>query len=299
MSPNQLIPSQPYTLSYYITDHTDNGTYYVQAVIYDAATGEVLDTQNLTRQTTNTHLFSKVAQAPGDSSGHGRRIVVVATAYDDAGHTTKSTNYAQQSENYIVAKAGVGLTLGGGGIDYQMISDIFTAELEKITKGTDKAWASMVDIVSAIADRLEKIPTDKVELAPIVKILTSLESAISKIPTKPTDLTKAHDLIEQVLGSVHAMMNDKASGEDKTAITDAIAELKNTLATNHDDSKNLLNTHMSDLHTVLPKTIEDGVGRVINPKPVEPVAEKPAEPVKTEPVDNQIDISKLIDKPTE
>lgn len=302
MSPNSLVPNQPYAISYYITDHTDAGTYYVQAVVYDAGTGEVLDTLNLVRQTTNNHLFSKVAQAPGDSSGHGRRIVVVATAYDDAGHTVKSTNYAQQSENYIVVRPGAGLALGGGGVDYQALNDMFSSELEKVLKGNEKAWGDMVNIITAIADRLDKIPTDKVDvkgaLTPLLKTLESLSVSVTKIPTSKMDMTPTHDLINKAIEYIQHVYNKEPAGAgDMQPVHDAIGDLKATVVGAHDETRKVIGQHMNDLHTVLPKTIEDGVNNVVNPKPAEPVAEKPAEPVKPEPVDNGIDINKLVTKP--
>lgn len=268
MSPNQLIPSQPYTLSYYITDHTDAATYYVQAVVYDATTGAVLDTQNLTRQSTNTHLFSKIAQAPGDSSGRGRRIVVVATAYDDSGYTSKSTNYQQQSENYIVVKPGAGVTLGGGyGIDYGMIGEFFTTEIAKILKNFDSTWGGMTKVIKAVAERLDKIPTENVnvksELEPILVSLEKLASLVSKIPTEKTNVSGIQKITEQALASIHKLMekDPPEEGTDLTPISDAVAELKDTVKNNHAEQTKIIGAHMSDLHTALEKSVGEHIGK--------------------------------------
>lgn len=252
MSPNQLISQQPYTLSYFITDPNDNNTYYVRAVVYDATTGEILDTQNLTRQTTNTHLFSKRAQAPGDSSGRGRKIIVIATAYDDSGYTSKSAIYQEQSENYIVTKPGSN-TLGGGGfggVDYNVIKDIFVGEFDKWTKKFEQILTAIAGVQIAV----NAIPTDKVDLSETLQQLKNLSTAVSKIPLKKYDLDPISNLIQKAIKAI----DDKEVTEttDLAPISTAIDDLKSELGNHHKESINTISPLLDAIKQGLPSLLE-------------------------------------------
>lgn len=256
MSPNQLIPSQPYTLSYYLTDPSDSNTYYVRAVVYDAITGAVLDTQNLTQQTTNSHLFSKVAQAPGDSSGHGRRIVVVATAYTDTGYTVKADTYREQSENYIVIKAGAGLSLGGGGgVDYRIIQEIVQTENEKFVG----SFKLLFEILKGVSIAISKIPVDSVELEPVTEILSKVSKEISQIPKKLVDILPIVELVNQAIQAINEKEITKKT--DIQPLIDHLTELKDSMSLNHTESKDLLGLHMNDLQTIIPSLLKENISK--------------------------------------
>lgn len=292
MSPNQLIPSQPYTLSYYITDHTDSSTYYVRAVVYDASTGEVLDTQNLTRQTTNTHLFSKVVQAPGDSSGRGRRIVVVATAYTDSGYTIKADNYQQQMENYIVIKAGANGVLGGGfGVDYNLVKEIVVEQIDKVLK----TLTVLKKAIEVLAKAVAKIPTDETDLKPLVNALGEVQKQVALIPLdNSVDLAPVIAEIGRAIEVVIAKPVTDAT--DIAPLTEALNELKDEINLNHDEHKSLLGTHMADLHTVLPGMIHDNSKSAIEATPFSVTVGKPekkVEKVVEKPVGVPFDIKTL------
>lgn len=286
MSPNQIIPQQPYTLGYYITDHTDNNTYYVRAVVYDAATGEVLDTQNLTRQTTNTHLYSKVAQAPGDPSNRGRRIIVVATAYEDSGYTTKSGLYQEQSENYIIAKGASTQGGGGWGIDYRVVREIFIEELAKLPKfkKTDLSKIDFGPVIEAIGSIDIPEPTD---LAPLIE----------KIP-KATDLKP----VMKMMGEVQQVLAEKIDAidipeeVDLSPVMEALAKVEGTVEAKADFIKEVMSEarirengrlmdKVSQLKTLLGDPEVQALLNYTKPKP--PVEDKPA---------HVIDINDLITK---
>lgn len=292
MSPNQLIPSQPYTLSYYITDHLDSNTYYVRAVVYDAINGDVLDTQNLTQQSSNSHLYSKVAQAPGDPSGRGRRIIVVATAYEDSGYTTKSANYQEQSEVYIVVKPGAGMTLGGGyGVDYNVIKEIIVDELSKVLKKIPALTKALTEISKAI----DRIPTEVYDLKPTYEKLLEVEQKISLIPVENSiDLTP---VIAEIGKAIEAIVSKEVTpATDLKPLADTLEELKDILEVNQKQGLDMIGQHMADLHTVLPDLIKEnskqGMERskfnlVMTGEDVEP--EKPEEKPK-----KKLDIKNLM-----
>lgn len=211
MSPNTLTPTQPYTLSYFITDPNDSTTYYVRAVVYDAITGEVLDTKNLTAVSTNSHLFTVRTQAPGDPSGHGRRIVVVATAYTDSGYTTKSSNYQEQSENYIVIKPGAGINVGGGGVDWYLVKEMIVEEVGKVSESLKPVIKTLKEILGDtknIPDLIAKIKDlksdvsgnmkdDSKEIEALFKILEAIAKNISsKNIAQKTDIKSVLDSIK-------------------------------------------------------------------------------------------------------
>lgn len=222
MTPFTLTPSQPYTLSYYITDHTDPTTYFVQAVVYDSATGAVLDTQNLVQQATNSHLYTKVTQAPGDSSGHGRRIIVIATAYEDANHTVKSALYQQQPENYLVVKPGAGLALGGGGFDYRAIQDMFVFQSAAITD----EFAAVRTFIETLAATLNVLLARETDLSPVLAALADL--AARDIPQAP-DFVPVMAALGALSDSVNAITIPEAV--DTAPLQTAIDSLEKKMPT--------------------------------------------------------------------
>lgn len=298
MTPFTLTPSSPYTLSYYITDHTDPTAYFVQAVVYDAATGAVLDTQNLVQQATNSHWYSKVAQAPGDPSGHGRRILVVATAYQDSGYTIKSPLYQQQPENYIVVAPGAGLSLGGGGgqIDYRMIESIFVQQLG----GFLNEFRLIFPILQALQDSILKIPTDMVNLSPLLIIVQSLAEQVANLPTEvppSVDLSPLHEAIGAVVSAVQA--KEVTPAADMSPILDAIQHVSDAVASFHGKMNLDLTSHMADLHEILPNMIAqkttEGINGATFSMPALKIEKKAAEtPQEAPDIRKPVDISKLI-----
>src|ERR1043165_263120 len=112
--PSQISPGESFDIFYFIRNHTDSTTYYVQAKVYDVRTGELLATENLAQSPTNSRLFIKTIHAPPDPSGYGRNIVAIATVYTDSGYATKSQNYEEQEQYYLIKSAQT--MFGGGGI---------------------------------------------------------------------------------------------------------------------------------------------------------------------------------------
>src|SRR4051812_17898374 len=127
--PQQISPAEKFDIFYFLRNPNDLATYYVQAKIYDVRTGAVLTTVNLSASVNNTHLFTASLQAPADSVGYGRNIVAIASLYTDAAFTTKSTDYEEQ-EQYFLVRALLPLG-GGGGVDYRVIRETIQEELEK------------------------------------------------------------------------------------------------------------------------------------------------------------------------
>lgn len=261
MNPNQLIPSQPYTLSYFLTDHTDGNTYYVRAVVYDATTGEVLDTQDLVQQSTNPRLFSKRAQAPGDSSGHGRKIIVVATAYEDAGYTTKSSLYQEQSENYLVIKAGAGLTLGGGygtGVDYRIIKEIVEDQLKSLIKSINAISKSIANLQKTV----DNLPTEKTDTQEIVKELGVLRETVAGLPTEPADIAPLLLKIDEVKQAVED--KEVTPKTELEPILTRLDEVKEEVGKNHNENMNNMTPLIEAFKETLPKVLEKEIKTAVS-----------------------------------
>lgn len=306
MSPNQIQPGQPYTLSYFITDHTDTATYYVKAVVYDATTGEVLDTQVLTAQSTNTRLFSQRAQAPGDSSGMGRRIITVATAYTDSGYTTKSGNYQEQSEVYLVKKdqgvIGGGGMGGGFGTDYVKIREIVEAVFDKKEKeeALKEDAAKAIDAQDTGMSGMDMHDKTMSMCGDILKGITDVAKAVSDIPKDKIDL----DVLKSDFETIANLIKDKEVTEktelepvlNKLDVLETkVSELESSNAEISRASVQEIKSELSD--TIVPAikdTIESSQFTLEMPKTVKANAKIPntKEPV-AEPQPSPFDITKL------
>lgn len=246
----QLTPSFPFTLSFFLTDHTDLATYYCQAIVYDSTTGEILNTVNLDKSSTNDHLFSKVAQAPGDVSGHGRSITVVATAYTDSAYTTKSPLYQEQSEVHIVKSEKL---LGGSGgyasIDYRVIKDLIDEAVSKIPK------QEKINIPTP-----EKMVMPEMQWDKVLTAIETLKTEISLIPKERVDITPLLYGLDSLKNDVQAIYIPET---DISPILSAIDDTRNELALINEEQKQHREDKMNDLHEKLPGLIDEHSGRAL------------------------------------
>lgn len=237
---SEIRPTQPYTVSYFITDPFDSTTYYCRVVVLDTTTGEVLETHDLTQTSGNSHLFSKRIQAPGDSSGHGRKITVIGTAYTDSGYTTKAPLYQEQAENYLVIKESVS---GGGGfgIDYTEVQNIVRKEIAKIPKPEKIIIPPFPTITfpeqkepdfSPVLSAIEKLPQKQVELKPVFDAIQAVKNDIGAIEIPQIDVSPIVDKIAE-LGAELATKEEIFSRVEETqnVFNEAITRLKDSFST--------------------------------------------------------------------
>lgn len=121
-----------------LPDHTDSGTYYVQAIIRNAKDDTLIDTVNLIDK--GNRYFSKNWTTPADVSGEGFYISIVTSVYTDASYTTKADMYGDEFQTYLVAeRPNNAQILGGGGggsdISYKKIREIVTEIVAEAFKG--------------------------------------------------------------------------------------------------------------------------------------------------------------------
>lgn len=209
--PSQISPSDAYDVFYFLKNHTDSTTYYVKAVVYDVRTGEVLDTQTLPQSATNSRLFIKTLTAPPDPVGLGRNIVAIATVYTDSSYTTKSENYEEQ-EQYFLIKTALPFAGGGGGVDYRTLREIVQEEVAKGLatlpppkdfKVPDQPDMSFVDALfgnlGIIIRELGRVPKETANLSEILAELRQLRASIEDQPTPDAvDLSPVISKLEQI-----------------------------------------------------------------------------------------------------
>ncbi len=189
----QIAPQENFPIVYLIGDPFDATTYYVQAIIRDSGTGATLITKNLTNG--GSRRFSGIVQAPSDPSGLGRFIDVTTSVYTDSGYTTKSQNYEERQETYLVTprwSIALGGGVGGGvAFDYEKIRTIFLEVIaDKIHIPAPVDISSMekklIELAEIIADIKDKMPQDHgaVNFAPLTSLLLELGGKLDEIGAK-------------------------------------------------------------------------------------------------------------------
>ena len=188
--PSQISPGDNFDIFYFVRNPNDSTTYYVQAVVYDVRTGAILQTVNLTQATTNSRLFIKTLQAPADPSGYGRNVVAIATVYTDAGYTTKSTDYEEQEQYFLVRAVMPDLVGGGGGVDYRHVREMMQAELKPVLDKLNEpepeeqaetdSLQSLYGAIGALQREVNRIPKE-LDLSGITDGLAAIKATLDGI----------------------------------------------------------------------------------------------------------------------
>lgn len=201
-----LFTGNNFTVVRQLADHTDASTYYVQAVIRNAYTDAIITTLNLDFK--SNQRFTKAWKVPQDPSGEGFYVSIVSSVYTDSGYATKSDNYGDEEQSYLVvdnpnalgARGSGGMSANtpgnGGGLIGRDVRDIISEELKKILpelkpekpkevtveKPTDYS-THFEQLLRAIeANKPEK--PEKVDLDPVFTAISEVKKAIDdkKIP---------------------------------------------------------------------------------------------------------------------
>jgi hypothetical protein len=212
--PSQISPGEPFDLFYFLRNHTDGTTYYVRAIISDLRTGEVLQTVDLDQAATNARLFIKSVQAPPDSTGYGRNIVAIATVYTDSGYTTKSPDYEEQEQYYLIKSSqNFG---GGGGVDYRVVRDIFSEELTKHRQSTkepltvaDMPFQAVFGAIGALTREVGLIPKEHANTDGVTGALADLQHSIETIDIpEQADLSPVISALSDLAQSIEQLRTD-------------------------------------------------------------------------------------------
>ena len=194
-----LQPQGSFTVVRQIANHTDTNTYYVQAVIRKAYTDEIIDTIQLTDR--GAQRFSKNWQVPADPSGQGFYISIVTSVYTDSGYTTKSENYGDEENTYLVQERVLHLA-GGGGLDAFTVRQIVREELGKLPPQEPfppippGRWDEVLTGIAELRD-------DKNVLAAIAKVQKVVDSLPKEIP--PTNLESVTERQDELIDAIRPL----------------------------------------------------------------------------------------------
>lgn len=172
---NQLRPASTFTINRILSDHTDTETRYVRATVYDSDTRALLDTKNLTDN--GNRWFSAPYKVPYDNVFNlGKYILIITTVYDDAGYTTKSPNYTQESEEYLILEPFNNHAQFGGGdsIDYATLYKEMRKIFKEEMKGIEMPKMEMPDMKPHMKEMMAKMQeiekkVDAIEIPEIEK----------------------------------------------------------------------------------------------------------------------------------
>ena len=192
-----------------IPNHTDPTEYYVRAVIRYAYTDELIT--NLDLDLKGSQRYSKNWEVPADPSGQGYYISIITSVYTDSAHTTKSENYGDEANEYLVQERVLGSLKSGGGLDMRTTRRIIEESLEKIKfpeqekisipkqKEYDDKFNELTRGLSDIKTLIASIPTENVNLSPLMTRLNELSQEVKTKPvTKETDLKPMSEIISKI-----------------------------------------------------------------------------------------------------
>lgn len=202
MSSVTLQPQANFPIIRQIANHLDSTTYYVRAVVRNAD-GNIIDTVNLASQ--GSQRYQSRYRVPVDSSGQGAYISIITSVYTDSGYTTKSPNYGDEENTYLVFDRVLsGRGGSGGSLDIGTIRRVVAEELEKAKpeEKPEEVEVEEPEKPDTITPKLEKLATE----------IKSLQTAVNKIPTDTLDLSD----IKQAMETIYTAINDK----EVTPVTD-------------------------------------------------------------------------------
>lgn len=255
----QLNPRETFTIVRQIEDHTDSATYYVRAYVRNARTDALLATIDLTDN--GSQRFSEDYSVPVDASGQGFFISIQTSVFTDSGYTTKSQNYGDKIETYLVQERYVfnpNYPLPTGqDIDYKKIKKIVTEVVDEKLKEDPEP-----KIITVTNEVVKEVPIFKeIDFNPVLK---KIEESKTKVDFSPilSELTKVAKLIGKV--QEYKELDDKQKLEKLELVTIpnlllSIKELKGNL-----DEKSIRHeTREEKLETGKPfSLVEDRASRI-------------------------------------
>lgn len=216
-----------FTVVRQIANHTDSTTYYVRAVIRNAYTDVILATLDL--EDKGDQRFKKDWKVPNDPSGEGFYVSIVTSVYSDSNYTTKSENYGDEENTYLVEdRVLAGRGAGGGGADSRTVRRILKEELENFAPEPVKLPSFPKDRTDEVLKQIKELAVslkpekpEKVDLFPIQSALLELYRAIDK-----KEVTPATDLAP-VLAAVRALESE--NGRRHSSLIQIVNTIEDTL----------------------------------------------------------------------
>lgn len=240
-----LQPQQDFPIVRQIANHLDSNTYYVQAIVRDAD-GTILDTVNL--EDKGDQRFQRRYRVPVDRSGQGAYISIVTSVYTDSNYTTKSSNYGDEENTYLIFDRVTPAMRGGGSnIDYGAVRRILGEELDKREKEEKEIeFPEMPDV-----------PEYSAQFQQLTQTLAELGRAINRIPTKATDLTHVLTGIQNLATAIAE--KEVTPETDLAPVIEEVRMVFDMVSAELDMHRSAAEDDREQLKTTIVDTIQDGM----------------------------------------
>lgn len=252
----QLSPKSAIPVSYTASIPGDTTLYYVQAVLRDTASSTVLQTLNLTQESSTPNRYTGSFEPVSDPSGLGRPVDITITVYNDSAYTDPSLNYQISQLSYVVLQpfiANLGNGGGGSNVSYEKIAATMLAVLEGAPKkeDADRVLGAISGIPRTEFDyeRLERVIEGFAERSSS-DTASSGESLKADMRQFVADLAGKHAETTTALHGRFDKVDSALSGADsrdtegryflREAFTQALSEIHDTLKGIPDDHKKIL-----------------------------------------------------------
>jgi uncharacterized protein YlaN (UPF0358 family) len=224
-----LQPGQQFTIVRQLGLPSDVTTYYIQAVVRNSTTGNIISTINLTDRTNQR--FTGVFQVPQDPLGFGYYLDITTYVYTDAGYSTLSDIYNVENVPYLVFdRLTIGRNSGGNGdsTDYEKIKKMIQVAVESI-QFPEIPEQKEVDL-SGILVALESLSKElSVKLKEVIK---PSETALSDLKNKvDSGIAK---IKEHVSSTVQSQQQNITNNTDLTPIHSHLEDVKNFIVNQSD-----------------------------------------------------------------
>lgn len=257
----QLSPKSPIPVSYTASIPGDITLYYVQAVLRDTASSVILQTLNLTRESSTPNRYVGTFNPVSDPSGLGRPVDVTISVYEDSGYTTLSANYQILQLSYVVLQpfiANLGNGGGGSNISYEKIRKTVREALQGEREETE-----------------DDEPTDEEQTFDPPEVPEPLD--YGRIEGHAEELARSHrqmlgSAVEDIKGHVSAADKERVPlflelgralgaleskiGESSTISTKELRIAKDELRKTLEGLPNVLLTMHKDLHASVDKRLQ-------------------------------------------
>lgn len=222
----QLQPQEYFTVVRQLHDWNDTDTNYVQAVIRNARTDELLATLELNDK--GSRRFSKEWQVKADTSGLGYYITITTSVFTDSDYTTKNANYGDEMNTYLVDER-KRIQGGGGG------SDIDYKKIAQIVKENNEETA-----INLLGEMLPKLAT--IDYPLLLGAINAIPGKIEIPPQKPITIPNYTKSLEAIQSNI------KALGDSLEAIRGNMPNINLTpLETQIQELQEVFNTSIKDI----------------------------------------------------
>ncbi len=240
----QLRPQEVFTIVRGLEDHTDSATYYVRAVVRNARTDALIATVDLVDQG-DGHRFTYNYTVPPDTSGEGFYISIVTSVYTDSGYTSKSANYGDSFDTFLIEQRlnGNSSHSGGSEVDYKKIQKMIEDAIKKIP-APEKVTIPSVDFAplarqfEVLKKAIETIKLPENEKVDFTLVLAKLDEVSKTVKKSVEDI----DIPEPDYGPVVSMVNEQKAMWDEAhqQINDVLERIKPFFTKDVDDIKELV-----------------------------------------------------------